>query len=189
MQTRTQLFYGPFSGTTQLSHAGRNHLLDFMVQGKVTEADTPSFRLGATPSRLISYLPPSSPHFDAGCPSCGNPPTLSWLGTNMLTCIPQKHYKIYRSYTITVIGKCHCLEFSKRRRRAGHAASSACKPADRADAVVGNRLGAEVATDKNLRLTAAASVTHPTSEHVEFRPATQQANTSCQKLSIQRPAQ
>jgi len=29
--------------------ARRNLLLDFMVQGKVTEADTPTIRLGATP--------------------------------------------------------------------------------------------------------------------------------------------
>jgi len=33
----------------------------FMVQGKITEADTPTIRLGATPSGLISDPPPSSP--------------------------------------------------------------------------------------------------------------------------------
>jgi len=52
-----------------------------MVQGKVSEADTPTIRLGATPFGLISDPPPSSPHFYAGCPSCHNPPNLSWLGT------------------------------------------------------------------------------------------------------------
>jgi len=80
-----------------------------MVQVKITEADTPYtdhqlvswsltflfstntaaisemtpiIRLVTTPSRLISDLPPSpTPHFYAGCPSCCNPPTLSWLGT------------------------------------------------------------------------------------------------------------
>jgi len=52
-----------------------------MVQGNITEAETPTIRLGATPSGLISDPPPSSPHFYAKCPSCRNPPTLSWLGT------------------------------------------------------------------------------------------------------------
>jgi len=37
-------------------------------------------RVGATASGLINN-PPSSPHFYARCPSCRNPPTLSWLGT------------------------------------------------------------------------------------------------------------
>jgi len=52
-----------------------------MAQGKITEADTPTIRLGATPSKPISDTPPSSPHFYAGRPSCHNPPTLSWLWT------------------------------------------------------------------------------------------------------------
>jgi len=33
------------------------------MQGKMTEADTPTVRLGATPSGLISDPPPSSPIF------------------------------------------------------------------------------------------------------------------------------
>ena len=36
------------------------HLLDYMVQGKITEADTPTIRLDTTPSGLS--VPPSS-HF------------------------------------------------------------------------------------------------------------------------------
>jgi len=52
-----------------------------MVQEKITEADTLTIRMGATPSGLISDPPPSSPHFYARCPSCCNPPTLSWLRT------------------------------------------------------------------------------------------------------------
>jgi len=49
--------------------------------GKITEASVPTMRLDATPSG------PSTPHihhppqFYAGCPSCRNPPNLSWLGT------------------------------------------------------------------------------------------------------------
>jgi len=38
-------------------------LLDFMVQGEISEADIPTIRLGATPSGLISDPPPSSPIF------------------------------------------------------------------------------------------------------------------------------
>ena len=37
--------------------------LGFLVQGKITEADTPTVRLGATPSELISDPPPPSPIF------------------------------------------------------------------------------------------------------------------------------
>jgi len=33
----------------------------FMVQGKITEADTPTIRMGATPSGLINDLPPAPP--------------------------------------------------------------------------------------------------------------------------------
>jgi len=53
----------------------------FMVQGKITEADTPIIREGATASGLIIDTPPSSHHFYATCPSCHNPPTLLWLVT------------------------------------------------------------------------------------------------------------
>jgi len=52
-----------------------------MVQGKITEADIPTLRLGAIPPGLISHPPPSSPYFYAGCLSCRNSPNLSWLGT------------------------------------------------------------------------------------------------------------
>jgi len=40
-----------------------NLLLDFMMQGKIMEADTPTIRLGTTSSGLISDPPPSSPIF------------------------------------------------------------------------------------------------------------------------------
>jgi len=59
----------------------KNLLLDFTVQGDISEADTLTIRLGATPSGLISEPPPPSAHFYAGCPSCHNPPYLFWLGT------------------------------------------------------------------------------------------------------------
>jgi len=47
------------------------HLLDFMLQGKKTEADAPTIRLDATQFRLSVPPPPSSPHFYTGCPSGG----------------------------------------------------------------------------------------------------------------------
>jgi len=34
-----------------------------LVQGKITEVDTSTIQMGATPSVLISGPPPSSPHF------------------------------------------------------------------------------------------------------------------------------
>ena len=44
------------------------------------EADSPTIRLG--PLRQTNQWPSSLiPHFYAGCPSCRNPPNLSWLGT------------------------------------------------------------------------------------------------------------
>jgi len=60
-----------------------------MVQGKITEADTPTIRVGATPSGLVSDPPPSSPIFMSDAlaatlpiyPGFGQAP-------NMLACIP-----------------------------------------------------------------------------------------------------
>jgi len=75
-------FMALFPGPPAWAGAGRNKLLlDFMVKWKITKADTPTIWLGGTPSGLISDPPPSFPHFYAGCPSCRNPPTLSWLRT------------------------------------------------------------------------------------------------------------
>jgi len=42
-----------------------------MVQGKINSADTPTIRLGATPSGLSSAHLRHPPYFlQAGCPSC-----------------------------------------------------------------------------------------------------------------------
>jgi len=78
--THTQLFMALFPGQSRSAGARRDLLPDFVVQGKITEADTPTIRLGATPSGLISDPPPTSPHLYAGCPSRINPPNLSWIG-------------------------------------------------------------------------------------------------------------
>jgi len=53
----------PFVWTTWVTRCRKKHLLGFMVQGKITEADARTIRLGATPCGLISHPPPSSPHF------------------------------------------------------------------------------------------------------------------------------
>jgi len=42
---------------------------DFMLQGKISEADTPTMRLGATPPGLISDPPPFILHLYTRCPS------------------------------------------------------------------------------------------------------------------------
>jgi len=62
IRTRTTVSRS-FSGTTRVSPCQKNLLLDFMVQQKITEADTLTIRLGAAPSGLISDPPPSSPIF------------------------------------------------------------------------------------------------------------------------------
>jgi len=72
--THKSVLHPFFLGLPGWAGARRNLLLDFIVQGKITEADTLTIQMDATPSSLI-------PHFYAGCPSCRNPPNLSWLGT------------------------------------------------------------------------------------------------------------
>ena len=86
LRTRTHNhFTALFPGLPAWAGARRN-LLDFMVQGKITEADTPTIWMGATPSELISDPPPSPPPFLRQIPFCCNPPNLSWLGTGTGMC-------------------------------------------------------------------------------------------------------
>jgi len=61
-----------------------------MVQGKITEADTPTIRLGATPSGLISGPPPSFPTFMLDALLSTTLPLYPGSGQapNMLACIP-----------------------------------------------------------------------------------------------------
>jgi len=67
-------FYGPFSGTTRVSWCQKRNFWTLWCKGRLIEANTPTIRLGATPSRLTSVQcppSPSSPCFlQAGCPSC-----------------------------------------------------------------------------------------------------------------------
>jgi len=74
--TPPQLFYGPFSGTTRVSWCQKNYW-NLWCKGRLTEADTLTIRLGATPSGLTSaylhhlpifftgrmpFLPPNQQH-------------------------------------------------------------------------------------------------------------------------------
>jgi len=66
--------------TLSTSSIAARRLLDFMVQGKITEAGTPTTRLDATASGQSVPSPPSSPYFYVECPSCSNTPNLSRPG-------------------------------------------------------------------------------------------------------------
>jgi len=57
------------------------YLLDFMVQGKITEPDATTVGMKAAPSGLLVLPPPSPPCFYAKRPFCHNTHNLSWLGT------------------------------------------------------------------------------------------------------------
>jgi len=61
-----------------------------MMQGKITEADTPIIRLGATPSGIISDPLPSFPIFTPDALPAATLPLYSGLGQapTMLACIP-----------------------------------------------------------------------------------------------------
>jgi len=62
--TTPQPFYGPFSGTTQVSRC-QKITSDLYGAREVTEADTPTIQLGATPSGLSSAHLHQPPHHPA----------------------------------------------------------------------------------------------------------------------------
>ena len=69
--TTPQPFYGPFSGTTQVSRCQKTTSGLYGAGGRLTEADTLTIWLGATPSELTSAHLHHPPIFlQAGCPSC-----------------------------------------------------------------------------------------------------------------------
>jgi len=61
-----QPFYGPFSGTTRVIRCQKNGL--YGAREKLTEADTPTIRLGATPSGLTSANLHHPPFFTGRMP-------------------------------------------------------------------------------------------------------------------------
>ena len=61
-----QLFYGPFSGTTPGQPVPEENFWTLWYNGRLTEADTLTIRLGATPSGPTSahlHHPPKTEHF------------------------------------------------------------------------------------------------------------------------------
>jgi len=52
--TTTTVLPGPFSGTTRVSQCQKRHFWTLWRKGRLTEADTLTIRLGATPSGLTS---------------------------------------------------------------------------------------------------------------------------------------
>ena len=61
-----------------------------MLQEEITEADTPTIRLGATPSGLVSSPPPPPPILTPDALRVANLPLYPGLGQapNMLACKP-----------------------------------------------------------------------------------------------------
>jgi len=87
--TDTTTILWPFSGTTRVSRCQKKTSSGLTVKGKITEADTPTFRLGATPCGLCDP-PPSSPIFMLDALYAATLPVYPDLGQapNMLACIP-----------------------------------------------------------------------------------------------------
>ena len=82
VSTVTQNSLQPLSASSIIA----GHFLDFVAQGKITEADAPTTRLDTThPDFGVPHLhhPPISILYIRFC--C-NPPNLSWLGTGTKYC-------------------------------------------------------------------------------------------------------
>jgi len=90
----------PFS----LDYAGapvpEENLVDFVVQRKITEADTLTTQLGATQFGLISDPPPSSPIFMPDALPVATLPLYPGLGqsANTVACIPSGMVRIYHHW-------------------------------------------------------------------------------------------
>jgi len=84
-----QPFYGPFSGTTRVSRRQKRTSALYGAR-KDQQRQTPTIRLGATPSGLTSaHL--HHPHFlQAGCPSC--------RPTNSVKALKARHRTIPQNY-------------------------------------------------------------------------------------------
>jgi len=68
----SQPFYGPFSGTTWVSRCQKRTSGLYGAREDLTEADTPTIRMGATPSGLVTSAQLHHPPYfsQARCPSC-----------------------------------------------------------------------------------------------------------------------
>jgi len=79
--THTQTFYGPCSGTTQVSRCQKKSssgLYGAREDNRGKHTDHPAARLSIWTKQCPAA---SSLHFYAICPSCHNPLNLSWLAT------------------------------------------------------------------------------------------------------------
>jgi len=80
--TTPQRFYGPFSETTRVSRRQNRTSGFYDVTERLTEADTQTIRLGATPSGLTSAHLHYHPFLQVGCPSCRPTNSVTALKTN-----------------------------------------------------------------------------------------------------------
>jgi len=87
-----------------------------MAQGKITEADTLTIRLGAIPSRLINGPPPSSPIFVLDALPSTTLPLYLGLGQalNMLACIPSGVVILFHNTCQMLIIYLICTSFDVR---------------------------------------------------------------------------
>jgi len=67
-ETTTTTVLRPFFGDHPGEPVPEEKVLDFMVQGKLTEANAATIRLGDTPSGLTSAYLHHPPFSQAGCP-------------------------------------------------------------------------------------------------------------------------
>jgi len=84
IHTHTQPFYGPFSGTTWVSQCQKKSssgLCDAR-EGRYTNIQAGCYSI-QTNQRPTFLIPP----FCATCPSCCNPPNLSWLDRHQICCL------------------------------------------------------------------------------------------------------
>ena len=84
IHTHTQPFYSPFSGTTwvsQFQKKSSSGLYDAR-EGRYTNIQAGCYSI-QTNQRPTFLIPP----FCATCPSCCNPPNLSWLDRHQICCL------------------------------------------------------------------------------------------------------
>jgi len=91
--TTPQPFYGPFSRTTQVSQCPKKASSGLYGPREDNKRQTPTIRVGATPSGLISSPPPSIPQVLRRMPFLPQPSQfiLAWnRHRNVLDCIPPR---------------------------------------------------------------------------------------------------
>jgi len=109
----TNIRLRPFFRDNPVSRCQKNLLMDFTVQGEISEAHTPTIQLGATPPGvpdwLISDPHPSSPTFTPDFIPAATLPIYPGLGRapHMLACIPSGLIFIDINF-VPLVGHCKC---------------------------------------------------------------------------------